>query len=251
MHPSRSVLECVPRQMSAAFPPLPLLLWMLTAVAFSQTLVAGPLEAVTFASEPGKLFVPVAEVVDELGWRAECDDMGKVMELNSLALRAGSLRSLVDGTELVSTELLAQAGAEVAPPDADGRVRVGGLFRGFTLVVSEQRVEIDLAKQRLQAWQGGRLVLQTRISSGRNGRTPVGEFRAGPYRAVKHYSSRYHNAPMPWSVQVNGHVFIHGFTSVPDYPASHGCIRLPLNEGNPAKFFYEWVQNGTPVRISR
>lgn len=224
---------------------------MLTVVAFSQPLLAGPVEAITFASEPGKLFVPVAEAVDELGWKTECDDMGKVMELNSLALRAGSLRSLVDGTELVSIELLAQAGAEVSVPDADGRVRVGGLFRGFTLVVPPQRVEVDLAKQRLKGWQGDRLVLDTRISSGRNGRTPAGDFRAGPYRAVKHYSSRYHNAPMPWSVQVNGHVFIHGFTSVPDYPASHGCIRVPLTDGNPAKFFHEWVLNGTPVRITK
>jgi lipoprotein-anchoring transpeptidase ErfK/SrfK len=66
-----------------------------------------------------------------------------------------------------------------------------------------------------------------------------------------HRSSRYHNAPMPWSVQVRGHVFIHGFTSVPRYPASHGCIRLPLDEGNPAKFFYEWIEPGTPVKVTR
>lgn len=66
-----------------------------------------------------------------------------------------------------------------------------------------------------------------------------------------HYSSLYHNAPMPWSVQIYGHVFIHGFTSVPNYPASHGCIRLPLNEGNPARFFYEWIDNGSPVSVVR
>jgi hypothetical protein len=50
-------------------------------------------------------------------------------------------------------------------------------------------------------------------------------------------------------VQVNGHVFIHGFTSVPGYPASHGCVRVPLTGGNPARFFYEWVDAGTPVEI--
>ena len=42
-----------------------------------------------------------------------------------------------------------------------------------------------------------------------------------------------------------------GFTSVPDSPASHGCIRMPLTGGNPARFFYEWVHRGTPVSIRR
>ncbi|NNM30037.1 MAG: L,D-transpeptidase, partial [Akkermansiaceae bacterium] len=87
--------------------------------------------------------------------------------------------------------------------------------------------------------------------SGRNNRTPSGNFRAGPYKARRHFSSLYENAPMPWSVQVTGHVFIHGFTSVPKYPASHGCIRVPLTNGNPARFFYEWVDKGTPIRIAK
>jgi lipoprotein-anchoring transpeptidase ErfK/SrfK len=110
---------------------------------------------------------------------------------------------------------------------------------------------VNLAKQQLHAWQGERLVLQCRVSSGRNGGTPAGDFVAGPYKSRTHYSSRYNNAAMPYSVQINGHIFIHGFTSVPKYPASHGCIRVPLNEGNPARFFYEWVDKGTPVKVMR
>ena len=121
----------------------------------------------------------------------------------------------------------------------------------FTLIARLKEVEINLENQQLRAWQGNRLVLQSRVSSGRHNSTPSGVFTAGPFRARMHYSSRYNNAPMPWSVQINGHIFIHGFASVPNYPASHGCIRLPLDEGNPAKFFYEWIDNGTPVRVVR
>jgi lipoprotein-anchoring transpeptidase ErfK/SrfK len=55
---------------------------------------------------------------------------------------------------------------------------------------------------------------------------------------------------MPWSVQVRGNIFIHGFTVVPDYPASHGCIRMPLTGSNPAKKFFHWVEPGTPIKIS-
>jgi lipoprotein-anchoring transpeptidase ErfK/SrfK len=37
---------------------------------------------------------------------------------------------------------------------------------------------------------------------------------------------------------------------VPKYPASHGCIRLPyLTDENPARFFYEWIDKGTPITI--
>lgn len=56
---------------------------------------------------------------------------------------------------------------------------------------------------------------------------------------------------MPWSVQLHRHIFIHGFSNVPDYPASYGCIRMPLTSGNPARFFCEWVLSGTPVSMTK
>jgi lipoprotein-anchoring transpeptidase ErfK/SrfK len=57
---------------------------------------------------------------------------------------------------------------------------------------------------------------------------------------------------MPYSVRFHGNYYLHGFSVVPDYPASHGCIRLPLREGdfNPARQFYEWVRIGTPIRVA-
>ncbi|MBK8040503.1 MAG: L,D-transpeptidase [Verrucomicrobiaceae bacterium] len=225
-----------------------LLLCFLNLIASGR---AGTVDAVTFAAQPGKLFIPVSEAVDELGWEVIRDEKGHVTRLNVLELRPGMLRQLLDGTELVSTVQLATAGAEVAVMNADGAVKVGGFFRGFTLRAGAQRVEVSLKNQRLKGWQGDRLVLETKISSGRNGATPAGEFHAGPYRSKLHFSSLYNNAPMPWSVQINRHIFIHGFSSVPDYPASHGCIRMPLTGGNAARFFYEWVLSGTPVSVKK
>ena len=112
-----------------------------------------------------------------------------------------------------------------------------------------KRVEIDLTAQTLRAYEGDRLVMKTHISSGRNRATPTGRYSAG-FKDADHYSSLFHNAPMPWSVQVSGNIFIHGFTSVPKYPASHGCIRVPLTGSNPAKRFFNWVDPGTPIRIA-
>lgn len=228
-----------------------LILPLLACLLMAARACGGTIDAITFAAEPEKLFLPVNEAVDELKWPVARDEAGRILQLNLLEVQPGKLRTLTDGTELVSTALLAAAGAEVLPPDEDGRVKVGGWVRGFTLKAGVQRVVVSLKRQVLEGWQGDRLVVQTHISSGRNGRTPAGEFHAGPFRTAMHYSSLFQNAPMPWSVQINGNIFIHGFTSVPDYPASHGCIRVPLTNGNPAKFFYEWVLNGTPVSVTK
>lgn len=222
---------------------------VLTASCQAFTFGSSRVEAITFAAAPGKLYLPVHEAAHKLRWGIQRDEKGHVVSLNGVPVAPGSLRQLTDGTELAEVADLQRAGAMVKGPAADGAMMVGKGWRKLTLRPGEQRVEVNLAKQQLQGWQGDRLVLQTHISSGRNGATPAGEFKAGPYRAKLHRSSLYNNAPMPWSVQINGHVFVHGYTSVPNYPASHGCVRMPLTGANPAKFFYEWVQTGTPVSV--
>ena len=100
----------------------------------------------------------------------------------------------------------------------------------------------------LRAYEGDRLILETHVSTGKGNSTPNGSYFVQEKQRT-HYSKLFHNAPMPYSVQVSGNYFIHGFSSVPNRPASHGCIRVPLTGANPAKLFYEWVDVGTPVHI--
>lgn len=146
-------------------------------------------------------------------------------------------------------------------------MRNGGWVRGFflnflfVLTVSmamaenraggdgEKRVEINQTHQVLRAYEGGQLVIESRVSTGRNHWTPNGTYRVQAKHRM-HYSRIYDNAPMPYSVQVHGNYFIHGFTHVPDHPASKGCIRLPMTNGNPAREFFEWVELGTVVVIT-
>ena len=73
---------------------------------------AGTLDAITFAAEPGKLFIPVNEAVDELGWQIAHDDQGRTIQLNASPVSPGTLRQLLDGTELVSTAQLAALGSD-------------------------------------------------------------------------------------------------------------------------------------------
>ena len=206
-------------------------------------------EAVTFDARRGTLFLPLAEAAHALRWQLQ--EQGAQVWLNGREVSAAQLVRLPDGAALVSLEGLAEAGAEVERETAADAALVSAEGRRLRLEKAPQRVEVSLADQRLLAWQGSRLILASKVSTGRRNSTPPGEFKAGPYKARQHFSKLYNNAPMPWSVQVNGHIFIHGFTQVPDYPASHGCIRLPLTGANPARFFYEWVERGTPVRILR
>ncbi len=113
-----------------------------------------------------------------------------------------------------------------------------------------KRVVVDKSTQMLRAYDGDKLVLETRVSTGKwDKSTPNGEFNAG-YKERMHYSRLFENAPMPYSVHVTDNVFIHGFSSVPRHPASHGCIRVPLGKGNPAKQFYDWVEPGTPIEVT-
>ena len=206
-------------------------------------------EVITFDAAPGRLFVPVDEVAAVFGWTPLWDVRSRLLMLDAAVIPASECRRTPDGTELVSTDGLAAAGVDIVRHPSGQSATLTWQDRTLNLLRADKRVEIRLGEQRLRAWQGERLVLETKVSTGRRGNTPAGSFRAGPYKARMHRSSRYHNAPMPWSVQLNGHIFIHGFTSVPDYPASHGCVRVPLNNGNPARFFYEWVDRGTPVVV--
>lgn len=110
-------------------------------------------------------------------------------------------------------------------------------------------VEVDKTRQVLRAYENGRLVMETHVSTGRRGGPPRGHYQAGD-KYLMHRSRLYHNAPMPFSVQLSGNFFIHGYHEVPPYPASHGCVRVPIAKDNPAKRFFEWVEVGTPIEIT-
>lgn len=56
------------------------------------------------------------------------------------------------------------------------------------------------------------------------------------------------NVGMYYSVYYNGGYAIHGYKSVPTYPASAGCLRNPTPD---SKHIYDWVSIGMPIHITR
>ena len=208
------------------------------------------LDGISFADDPHVLFVPIEEIASALRWEMQLDQESGQISLNGHLLDAAHLRKLTDGTLLVPLDELQRAGATITWSNDGMQALVASDHTKIAILFSNKRVEVDLANQRLRAYQGSRLVLDSAISTGREGKkTPSGEFKAGPAKSRMHRSRLYHNAPMPWSVQVHENIFIHGFRKVPRRPSSHGCIRLPLTGANPAKWFYNWIDLGTPVSI--
>jgi hypothetical protein len=90
------------------------------------------------------------------------------------------------------------------------------------------RMVVSLPQQRLYVFRNGELVTTSAVSTGRRGHgTPAGTFRI-LQKSVMHRSNLYSNAPMPYMQRLTeGGVALHaGY--LPGYPASHGCIRLPM-----------------------
>lgn len=115
-------------------------------------------------------------------------------------------------------------------------------------------VQINLAAQRMTVIEDGAVQASWRISSGRRGyTTPSGIYR--PYNLERmHYSRKYDNAPMPWSIFYRGGYAIHGTNATKSLgrPASHGCIRLA--PGNARSLYGMVKQNGkgsTRIYIGR
>ncbi len=107
------------------------------------------------------------------------------------------------------------------------------------------RVEISLALQRVALFKNGVPVYRTQCSTGRQGySTKTGEFVI-TNKERNHRSTLYH-VEMPYFMRLSCLDFGMHAGVVPNYPASHGCIRLP--EEAARKFFSE-IPIGTLVTV--
>jgi len=116
------------------------------------------------------------------------------------------------------------------------------------------RIEIDLPRQMLQLYVNGELNRVLSVSTGSGKRycvdgdcakavTPGGSFKISR-RITGWRTSRLGRLYNP--LYFNGGIAIHGAPSVPAYPASHGCVRIPMHS---ARWFPDAVPNGTPVYV--
>jgi lipoprotein-anchoring transpeptidase ErfK/SrfK len=106
------------------------------------------------------------------------------------------------------------------------------------------RIEIDLARQVLFLYDGGAISWILPVSSGTSSTPTV----TGAYHIYSQRSgwetSRY--GRLYNSQYFVGGFAIHGSLSVPNYPASHGCVRIPMSA---ADILPGRIHIGTPVYV--
>jgi lipoprotein-anchoring transpeptidase ErfK/SrfK len=105
--------------------------------------------------------------------------------------------------------------------------------------VTGDAIEVDKTRQVLFVVRHGEVQLAIPVSTGATGNTPIGTFHV--YRKV---------AGWDWVLYYPNYFLrgfaVHGYVDVPPYPASHGCVRIPIWV---AQRIYGFIAYGSPIVI--
>ncbi|MEO6155159.1 MAG: L,D-transpeptidase family protein [Thermomonas sp.] len=108
-------------------------------------------------------------------------------------------------------------------------------------------VVVSIPQQRAHVYRNGVRIGVSTVSTGQAGHpTPTGTFEILQKKVLNH-SNLYNNAPMPYMQRLTWDGIALHAGKIPGYPASHGCIRLPLAF---AKILYAETERGMLVVIA-
>lgn len=109
------------------------------------------------------------------------------------------------------------------------------------------QIIISKDSQSMAVYDGDQVIAETKVSTGKAGhRTPSGIFSILEKRKY-HESNLYSNAPMPWMQRLTWSGIALHEGRVPNYPASHGCIRMPAEF---AKSLFGMTETGAHVLVT-
>ena len=149
--------------------------------------------------------------------------------------------------KMEASEAASQAAFDMFKAFGFKRLRPGQyLWRDVPDSAGPERIVISIGDQLAYLYRGSALVAVATISTGRDSKpSPTGIFSVLDKKPF-YRSKKYDNAPMPFMQRIDQYgVALHGGFN-PGYPASHGCIRLPVAF---AKKLYTVTGIGTPVYI--
>jgi lipoprotein-anchoring transpeptidase ErfK/SrfK len=108
-------------------------------------------------------------------------------------------------------------------------------------------ISISIDQQRLRLYDANGLFAETPVSTGMRGHpTPMGVFSVIQKDRL-HHSNIYSGAPMPYMQRITwSGIAIHAGV-LPGYPASHGCIRMPMAF---AMKMWNWTRMGARVVVT-
>jgi hypothetical protein len=106
---------------------------------------------------------------------------------------------------------------------------------------------VSIPEQRVYVYRNGIQIGVSTCSTGKPGHsTPTGVFVV-LQKDKNHHSSTYNNAPMPNMQRLTWSGIALHAGDLPGYPASHGCVRLPMEF---SKLIFGITQLGIPVIIA-
>ncbi len=123
------------------------------------------------------------------------------------------------------------------------------------IITSEKLITVDTTKQMLYAWDGGRLVNQSPVSTGMYYTPTVkGDFRIYKKQEKANMSGYYPPYPryflkdVPYIMYFHGAYALHGafWHNKFGTKVSHGCVNQPVAF---SKWLFEWAPMGTRVIV--
>src|ERR1700716_4248759 len=108
-------------------------------------------------------------------------------------------------------------------------------------------IAISIDRQNLRIYDANGFYAETPISTGMRGHpTPMGVFRVIQKHKF-HHSNIYSGAPMPYMQRITWSGVAMHAGMLPGYPASHGCIRMPMAF---AMKMWNWTKMGARVVVT-
>jgi L,D-transpeptidase catalytic domain/Putative peptidoglycan binding domain/Sporulation and spore germination len=226
----------------------------LAQIAWTLSRLGGPQEYAAISAE-GRLATVLRLGVRPGTWRGEEGEKGYPYSVRGIQIRLWQLgylsRADVNGSYDYATsqallafqgwEGLARTGSVTGETQIElvraGRPRPRGGGSG-------RRVEIHRDRGVLLLVEGSEVARAVHTSTGAGGATPSGTFRV--YRKEILSWSYPFSVWMPFASYFVGGIAMHEYSHVPEYPASHGCVRLPAGD---ARRVYSFAEVGTPVYV--
>ncbi|MDQ1444723.1 MAG: hypothetical protein QOI20_1187 [Acidimicrobiaceae bacterium] len=186
------------------------------------------------------------------------DVLALEQRLTSLHYDAGKVDGTFDSTTAFAVmafqkvEGLARTGR--ATKDVVDKLQTAGAPGAMMGDGGANRVEVDLKRQVLFLYKDGALLRVLPVSTGSgkhycvDGQCATAVTPGGSFHISRKINGiRVSRLGQLWNpLYFNGGIAIHGAPSVPGYPASHGCVRIPMAA---SKWFFDTVASGTAVYV--
>lgn len=157
-------------------------------------------------------------------------------------------------TTIVPTTIVSTTVPATTPPTTPPTTKKPGVGIVNANASGAVRIEVSISQQRLYLYRGDSVYRTVHVSTG-SGRHYCEKGKCGVAHTPRG-NFRIYNRISGWRTSALGKLYnplyfsggyaIHGARSVPNYPASHGCIRVSISD---AGWLPRAIPNGTPVFV--